>query len=592
MPDFLQYTRVAFKRFKAFESFTLNLQHINIMVGPNNAGKSTILAAFRILAAGLRKANSRKAELIEGPDGARPGYSVDFAALSIGEENIFFNYDVSEPASVTFSLTGSKKLVLYFPEERLCYLFADDPEKHIMFPRQFKSAFNCPIGFVPILGPVEHDEKLYGKEAARLALFNYRAARNFRNIWHHYPDDFEAFQCALRETWPGMDVQMPDPPVLLEKPTLHMFCTEERITREIAWIGFGFQVWCQMLTHLVKSKNSSIFLIDEPDIYLHSDLQRRLLTLLRELGPDILVATHSTEIISEADADEILLIDKNRSRAKRIKRPTQLPEVFSSLGSNLNPILTRLAKTRRVVFVEGKDFPIVSKYARKLRLNNLSNLDGFAVIPLEGFNPERVPILKDGIKHALGGEVRAAIVLDRDFRSDDECSVIEARCRAFCEFAAIHRCKEMESFLLIPEAIDRAARRLVRERARRTGQDMQYVGECSEILDAFADGQRSYVESQFIASHQRFALAGAPRQADATATQKALEAFESDWAKGAKRRRELVPAKDALSAVNRHLQEAYGVNVTATSIINAMHAEEIPTEMRELLNRLAEFVAA
>ena len=55
MAEALQYIRVVFKRFKAFESFTLNLRHFNIMVGPNNAGKSTILAAFRILAAGLRK---------------------------------------------------------------------------------------------------------------------------------------------------------------------------------------------------------------------------------------------------------------------------------------------------------------------------------------------------------------------------------------------------------------------------------------------------------------------------------------------------------------------------------------------------------
>ena len=29
------------------------------------------------------------------------------------------------------------------------------------------------------------------------------------------------------------------------------------------------------------------------------------------------------------------------------------------LGSNLNPILTQLAKTKRVLFVEGKDFQIL-----------------------------------------------------------------------------------------------------------------------------------------------------------------------------------------------------------------------------------------
>lgn len=592
MPDFLRYTQIVFKRFKAFKSFTLRLGPMNIMVGPNNAGKSTILAAFRILEAGLRKARTRKATLVEGPAGSRYGYSVDFTALSIAEENIFFNYEESEPASVVFSLTQGKRLTLHFPENRVCHLFADDPKRQIRTPSAFKTAFNCPIGFVPILGPVEHEETLYKEEAARLALFNYRAARNFRNIWHHFPEDFDLFRQLLRDTWPGMDIQKPDPPPILGPPTLHMFCTEERITREIAWIGFGFQVWCQMLTHIVKSRHSSLFLIDEPDIYLHSDLQRRLLNVLRKLGPDILVATHSTELVSEADANEIVLIDKSVNRATRIKKPTQLPEVFSSLGSHLNPVLTRLAKSRRAVFVEGKEFPIISKFARRLRSKYPADLDDFAVLPLEGFNPDRVPLLKAGIRHALGDDVRTGIVLDRDFRSDEECDAIQAKCETFCDFMFILTCKEIESLLLVPDAIDRAARQLLAENARRTGQSTKYVAQCSTVLDAFIDGKKHHVESRFIASYQRFVHGAAPRKADATTTERALEAFESEWAKGARRRRELVPAKAALSAINQHLQDNYSVNVSATSIISAMHVDEIPSEMRRLLNKLAEFVAA
>ena len=442
MANSLQYTRVVFKQFKAFEQFTLKLRPFNILVGPNNAGKSTILAAFRILAAGLRKANTRRAQLVNGPEGQMLGYSIDLAALSIGEENIFFNYSESDPALVTFSLTENKSLMLYFPEPQACFLIADDPQRTIQSPSAFKSAFNCPIGFVPILGPVEHNERLYEKEAARLALYNYRAARNFRNIWHHYPDNFESFRNILRETWPGMDIEPPEIDTSHEKPVLHMFCPERRIAREIFWAGFGFQVWCQMLTHIVKSKTSSIFLIDEPDIYLHSDLQRQLLTLLQELGPDILIATHSTEMVSEAEVNDIVLIDKSSRHAKRMSNPSQLTDVFLNLGSNLNPILTQLAKTRRVVFVEGKDFQVFSRYARRLNLKDVASRASFAVVPVEGFNPDRVLSLKKGIELTLGGEVHAAVVLDRDYRSDMECNAIKARCEGFCDLVVIHRCKE------------------------------------------------------------------------------------------------------------------------------------------------------
>lgn len=591
MPKPLQYTRVVFKRFKALEQFTLNLRHFNIMVGPNNAGKSTILAAFRILAAGLRKANTRKPQLINGPEGPALGYSIDLAALSIGEENIFFNYRESDPALVTFLLTENKNLVLYFPEPGACFLIADDPQRTIESPSAFKSAFNCPIGFVPILGPVEHNERLYEREAARLALYNYRAARNFRNIWYHYPDNFESFRNILRETWPGMDIERPEIDTSHEKPVLHMFCPEQRIPREIFWAGFGFQVWCQMLTHVVKSRSSSIFLIDEPDIYLHSDLQRQLLTLLQELGPDILIATHSTEMISEAEANDIVLVDKGSRHAKRMSDPSQVTEVFLSLGSNLNPILTQLAKTRRVVFVEGKDFQVFSRYARKLNHKDLANRATFAVVPVEGFSPDRVRSLKKGIELTLGGEVHAAIVLDRDYRSNVECSAIQARCEEFCDLVVIHRCKEVESFLLVASAIDRAARRRVEERARRTGQEIEYLGECSSILDALAEEKKSYVMSQFIASRRRFIRGSTPSEDEATTNQAALEEIASDWAEGPARRLGLVPAKEALSEINQTLQTRYGVSVTTSGIIGATHVDEIPRDMCELLRRLAEFAA-
>jgi AAA15 family ATPase/GTPase len=110
------FARVDFHRFKAFERFTLHLRRFNILVGPNNSGKSTVLAAFRVLAAALRKARARKPELVPTPHGRGYGYNIDLSGVSVAEENIFFNYDDSAPASVRFKLSNNNQLVLYFPE--------------------------------------------------------------------------------------------------------------------------------------------------------------------------------------------------------------------------------------------------------------------------------------------------------------------------------------------------------------------------------------------------------------------------------------------------------------------------------------------
>lgn len=586
----LHFTRVEFNRFKAFKAFAIELRHFNILVGPNNSGKSTILAAFRILAAGMRKATSRRPTLIRGPQGRVLGYDVDLRTISVAEENIFYNYADDDTASVTFNLSNKNTLTLYFPEQGICYLIPDANGKSFATPTHFKNQFDCPIGFVPILGPVEHHEPLYEKEAARLALFNYRAARNFRNIWHHYPDKFEGFRAALAQSWPGMDIERPEIDMSWEKPRLHMYCPEDRTPRELFWAGFGFQVWCQMLTHIIQSTDVSLFLIDEPDIYLHSDLQRQLLGILRNFGPDVLLATHSTEIIMEAETDDILLINKNYRAARRIRDPSQLEEVFGVLGSNLNPVLTQLAKTRRVLFVEGKDFHILGKFARKLGKNGVGNRRDFAVVPVDGFNPERIKNLKAGMETTLGTSIVAAAVLDGDFRCDAERQMVTSECKDFCDFVAIHERKEIENFLLVPTAIDRAISNRIADRARRVPDSTTFSPCAVDALTAYCDSKKHYVVSQALAERRRFDRGRATKLHETEISEEELDLFEERWG-DLEGRLSLVPGKDALGAVNKVVQERFSVSITPTTIIDAMRVDEIPVEMKSLVDLLTEFAS-
>jgi hypothetical protein len=138
------FVRVDFSRFKAFSSFSLQLRHFNILVGPNNSGKSTILAAFRILAAAMRRATTRRPEIVPGPQGKTHGYPTDLSAISVAEENIFYNYDESEPATVRFQLSNKNELILFFPEQGACYLIAEAQGKQILTPTAFRTHFDCP----------------------------------------------------------------------------------------------------------------------------------------------------------------------------------------------------------------------------------------------------------------------------------------------------------------------------------------------------------------------------------------------------------------------------------------------------------------
>jgi len=566
----------------------LALNEFNVLVGPNNAGKSTIVGVFRILSEGIRRASSRKPIYIDHESIRSPGYNVPLEGLPVATENIFTNYDDSDLATIEFRLSSGNKLRLVFPENELCYLLCDAKDKQIRTPSEFKKTYNVSVGFVPVLGPVEHNEPLYQKEAARLALLTHRASRNFRNIWHHYPEDFDEFRALVSSTWPGMDIERPEIDTSHKKPVLHMFCPEERYPREIFWAGFGFQVWCQMLTYIVRAKNDTLLIIDEPDIYLHSDLQRQLVEILRQISPDVLIATHSTEIISEADPGDLLVVNKKGQSAKRIKNPSQLQSIFGVLGSNLNPTLTQLAKSKRAVFVEGKDFQILSALSRKLGKQSLANRSDFAVIPVEGFNPARVLNFSEGIELTLGTKILKAVIFDRDFRSPEEVEGLLKGFNKFASVAHIHERKEIENYLLVPPVLQKAIEKRVAQRSGRQGTTKKFSENAEDILRELSNKMKSKVNAQFMSKREKFLKSANPGLDPASINQKMLEDFEALWS-NMESRLKIVPGKDLLSALNEYLQDKYSVSVTHSLILGVMLQDQIPTDIVTLLDALDAF---
>lgn len=582
------FMSVEFHRFKAFKSFKLDLRRFNVLVGPNNAGKSTVLAAFRMLAHAMRRAESKKAELLYGPNGIAPGHPVDLTQISVAEENLFYDYDADEPAWIRFTLASGNRLTLHFPDHGTCRLFPDVQGIPCATPKAFKAQFRCPIGFVPILGPVEQMEELNEKETARRALFNYRAARNFRNTWYHFPDGFDQLRELVRTTWSGMDVALPEVNGTHEHARLEMWCPESRKPREIAWSGFGFQVWCQMLSHVVRSSEASIFLIDEPDIYLHSDLQRQLVSILRHLGPDIVIATHSTEIVSEAETEDIVLVDKKRLKSRRLRRPDQLGDVFRSLGSSMNPVMTQIAKTKRVLFVEGDDFRIISRFARKLGFPRVANQSDFAVVRSEGFNPERIRNLIAGMKETLGVDISTAAIMDSDYRPIDQCEEIEGELGKVCNYVAVLRRKEIENFLLVPSALDRAIANNLADRRKRSGNAADHIPLAQELLGDFAKAQKGYVLAQRLDFAKRWDRERGRGTHEATINERAIAELESLWSDPSSRF-VIIGGKAALSHVAAKAKERLEASVTASSVIEAMQAGEIPPEMITIVNELHTF---
>lgn len=580
-------TSVEFKAYKALSNFSLRLTQRNVLVGPNNCGKSTIIGAFRVLAEGLRTARSKSPERIVLGESVVRGYRIPKESIAISTENVHTNYEDTD-SSVTFRISNGNQLRLIFPEKGGCILIPETTRTPVLSPKSFTAAFPITIAVVPVLGPLEQDEPRVELATVQRNLHTTRASRHFRNYWLYRPAEFGRFADLIEQTWPKMTVEAP----VDDGDVIHMFCTEERIPRELFWSGFGFQVWCQLLTHLVRGGDASMVVVDEPEIYLHPDLQRQLLDILFSLGPSIVMATHSAEMIGAADARDIVLIDKKSRSGKRLASDSLVQGVLDLIGSIHNITLTRIAKHRRVLFVEGKDYPLLLKFASIAGHTELASANDLPAVSSDGFsNWTKVRDTAWGIKKILGGPFRMASMLDRDYRSSEEMDAIKRDLESEIDLAIFWGRKEIENYLLVPSALCAAINAETRRRHKSAAVNQCSLEEIVSELMAITNPLSNEIRAQYSACRNDYLTNSGDKRASATLIKEAADWFDQEWASIDGRIR-ICPGKHVLSKFREWAQNKYGVTITLNAITSRMTKRDLAQDLIEILASIEEFRTA
>lgn len=562
------------KKYRAFEDFTLPFLGGAYLMGPNNAGKSSLLTAIRLSQTLLRYAwNRRASEVREHHEmhvRAYPAGLREYPALSESVRHEFSN----DESSIELKWTNGATMTTVWPDESsentTPYFYLRRSDGYLVETPAGAKKYFARLGIIPPLGPIDHEETMLEEKYVRLHAESRLASRHCRNHLNLLVTngEWDAFVQWSAEWLTGLIIEAP---TVRGGSNIDVFYQESgsRIPKELIWAGDGIQVWLQILFHVFRTRECRTLVLDEPEVFLHPDLQRRLVAMLESTGKQIVMATHSAEVAAEVDPAMVALVDKSSRRASRAKSDEQLEILSQSIGSSFNLRLAKALRASGVVFVEGQDLRIMRTFARTLGLTKLATEAGLAIIQLGGFSSwDHLPAFAWLAKDLLPGAVDLSVILDRDYHSDAEVAKAgDSLGRAGIQVHVWKR-KELESYLITPPVISRLS-----------GAPESTV---TALLDDAAEEQRYQVSSQIAAYERRASKPGIDLATLLATTQKE---FDTCWADRSYRM-ERTNAKQLLSRLNQLLREAGHKPVSTYRLAAEHHVHEIADEMREVLGRL------
>jgi hypothetical protein len=325
---------------------------------------------------------------------------------------------------------------------------------------------------------------------------------------------------------------------------------------------------------------------------LHPDLQHRLFYLLKETNKQIILATHSPEMVNEAEHNDIVLIDRSKRTARRVEDIDGLQDALFKIGSGQNIHLARLSRGKKILFLEGDDYRLLRRFAARLGFNELADDSTLTVIPIGGFSQRhRIEDAAWIFEKVLRAEISIAAVLDRDYRCNEEIDALVNGARSTVPLFHILEGKELENYLLVPAAITRAICERLRERKCGDCEPTNIsVDTVQQMLAELADEMKSGVLSQRISNRLRF-FANRTAKDPSTIANEAIAVLDQDWASPL-RQFLVLPGKQFLTAFNARLHHRLHVSITAAQIIRHMSREEIGTDLQLILRSLNQFSVA
>jgi hypothetical protein len=567
------------RNYRCFQDHEMPFRPLSILVGKNNAGKSSIAEALRLVA--LVTARYDRLPFHNPPaDFKLPlsnvGIRPSLKGIEIEYETLFHRYSEA-PARLTAMFGGGATVDVFLGKE-LVHAVLRDNSAHVIKTQAGARKLALPrVSILPQIGPLQRQERLLSPEHVMGALDSRLAHLHFRNQVQLLTEHYASFRQTIESTWPGLSlIDLVKSGSLTAGYSLSLNLRDRDFVAEIGAMGHGLQMWLQTMWFLTRCCESQVVILDEPDVYLHADLQRRLIGFLRDRFPQVLLTTHSVEILSDVEPENVLIVDRERPRSEFATSVPAVQTLLARIGTVHNLGLSRLWKASKLLFVEGGDVGMLKRLHRTLFPSAPHPLDVIPCVSIGGWSGWPYAVGSSLLlRNSAGEDIRVYCLLDRDYRTARSIAGRETEAKSKGIRLHIWKCKELENYLMSPACISRVVASRAGERT--PAPSSQEVA--SKILE-FAEALR---EEAFDAMSQEHFDENRSRGLGAANTAARTAFREREDSVGIAN---VVSGKGLLSKVSAWTQSQFGVCLNAGLLAAELLDAEIPSELRLVLDAI------
>jgi hypothetical protein len=264
--------------FRGFEEHELSFERLTLIVGRNNAGKSTIIEALRLVSLALTRARTlgypetpSELHYVHEPMGFAPS----MRDIEFNLQNLFFRYRRA-PAIIEALFDKGALLRIYVNTDGTIFCKLKSDKGFVIGSRQQAASLNlASLNILPQVGPLAIIEHQLTPAYIRRAASSVLASSHFRNQLLIFNDKFDEFRRIAEENWHRFQIKdfIVDAGELRNELQLHV--RDDDFVAEVAWMGHGLHSWLQTMWFIARMEGRDAVVLDEPDVYLHADLQRR-----------------------------------------------------------------------------------------------------------------------------------------------------------------------------------------------------------------------------------------------------------------------------------------------------------------------------